>query len=821
MFVTKKDKLGLHKRASFLFRIGSHMKLRYLGGYTAAFIAVGFGWLIFSWPWLSGDVTIPYDAKAHFQPQLQFLANALHTGQSPFWAPNVFGGSPQIADPQSLIFSPAFLLAYLDPAPSFRQLDFYCFLLLGIAAFAVLMLFRDRGWHPAAATVAALGAAFGGSAIWRIQHIAQIEAFAFFMLCLWLLARALDRKSILYGTLAGVAASGMIIQPGQIALIGAYVLLGYTVHHWIASPRFWPAVRQSILPLAGGTVAATLIAAGPILLAFLFVEHSNRPEIPFDEAARGALHPASLLTTLIPDLFGVKTEEPYWGPASIEWPADWLAMTENMGQLYIGALPVLLLLGVGFLKGRIFAREIRFFTLAITGLLLYALGRYTGAFTLLYYYLPGVDMFRRPADATYALCAMTAILGGYMLHRVLTGADELTREQTKWLAVAVGGLCLTGLGVAAFHEHLLDAMEPVALALAVFAVAWGTLAFARRHAAGQGALAVLALGGFMTADLVINNGPNRSTALPPSTYDELRVDSKNDTLALLKERLSQRPGSDRRDRVEMVGLGFEWPNTSLVHGFDHSLGYNPLRIAEFVEAMGDVETTAETYQRDFTRLFPSYRSTLADMMGIRYIAIDEPIEHLDKQLKPGDLKLVAHTKDAYIYENPRALPRVLFAFDWQPANFAQLKKDGRWPVFDPRRTVLFHAERPQTVVLPPKPVSMPEARTSLRSYRNTVVEIEVETSAPGFVVLNDNWHPWWFATVDGKPTDIYRANVLFRAVQVPSGRHLVRFEFKPVEGAVREVRARLEGKSLEPGLPPRMPRIRPEASLPVSPRPAG
>lgn len=359
------------------------------------------------------------------------------------------------------------------------------------------------------------------------------------------------------------------------------------------------------------------------------------------------------------------------------------------------------------------------------------------------------------------------------------------------------------------------------MALAVFAVGWGTLVFARRHAAGQGALAVLALAGFMTADLVINNGPNRSTALPPSTYDELRVDSKNETLALLKERLSQPPGSARRDRVELVGLGFEWPNTSLVHGFDHSLGYNPLRIAEFVEAMGDVETTAETYQRDFTPLFPSYRSTLADMMGIRYIAIDEPIEHLDKQLKPGDVQLVAHTKDAYVYENPRALPRVLFAFDWQPANFTQLKKDGRWPVFDPRRTVLFHAERPQMVILPPKPVSMPEARTALRTYQNTIVEVEVETPAAGFVVLNDNWHPWWFGTVDGKPADIYRANVLFRAIQVPAGKHLVRFEFKPVEGAIREVRARLEGKSLEPGLPQRTPRIRPEASLPVAPRPAG
>ena len=62
--------------------------------------------LVLTWPWLSGRVTIPWDAKAHFHAQVAFLAQSIHSGQSPFWAPYVFGGHPQIADPQSMIFSP-------------------------------------------------------------------------------------------------------------------------------------------------------------------------------------------------------------------------------------------------------------------------------------------------------------------------------------------------------------------------------------------------------------------------------------------------------------------------------------------------------------------------------------------------------------------------------------------------------------------------------------------------------------------------------------------------------------------------------------------
>jgi hypothetical protein len=59
---------------------------------------------LIDWPWLSGRVTIPWDAKAAFQPQIAFLARSLHQGQSPFWTPFAFSGHPQIADPQAMIF---------------------------------------------------------------------------------------------------------------------------------------------------------------------------------------------------------------------------------------------------------------------------------------------------------------------------------------------------------------------------------------------------------------------------------------------------------------------------------------------------------------------------------------------------------------------------------------------------------------------------------------------------------------------------------------------------------------------------------------------
>ena len=84
------------------------------GIYTVAFLAVAS-------PWLIDVVRIPWDSVSQFYPQFAFLARSFASGQSPFWTPNVFAGWPQIADPQSLVFSPLHLLVALfapNPTPA-------------------------------------------------------------------------------------------------------------------------------------------------------------------------------------------------------------------------------------------------------------------------------------------------------------------------------------------------------------------------------------------------------------------------------------------------------------------------------------------------------------------------------------------------------------------------------------------------------------------------------------------------------------------------------------------------------------------------------
>jgi uncharacterized membrane protein YfhO len=63
----------------------------------------------------------------------------------------------------------------------------------------------------------------------------------------------------------------------------------------------------------------------------------------------------------------------------------------------------------------------------------------------------------------------------------------------------------------------------------------------------------------------------------------------------------------------------------------------------------------------------------------------------------------------------------------------------------------------------------------------------VENSTSGWLVLSDQWYPGWHGYVDGQPQEIYRANYLFRAVQLDAGSHLVEFQYRPVSFLVGSV----------------------------------
>jgi len=762
--------------------------------YLAAAVAYGLGWLVLAWPCLSGRVTIPWDAKAQFLPQIQFLADSFARGESPFWNPFVFSGHPQVADPQSMIFSPPFfILALFNSNPSAWAVDVTVFVTILIGGLALIAWFRDRGFHPAGAVIAALAFGFGAAMSWRIQHTGQVLSLAMLPLVLLALDRALDdvrRSAVAYGIAAGVVSAAIVLGRDQVALLIVYMLAAYAIWRIVSDRAPMSALTRGLAPLGAGAIAGLVLIAIPILLTLALAGQSNRPEIDLIGAGRGSLHPASIITAFAPDVFGsTGSSWDYWGAPSFAWHDRWgqtgLVLAQNMGQLYIGAIPVLLiLLGLG--SGILVRREIVFFTVAFAVMTVYALGWFTPLFGLAHGYLPGVSLFRRPADAVFLMGFCGAILAGYAAHAVLTPQPARTRP-SNWsagIAVAAGVTLATftaAIVLAVRMDHVEVALQPLTLSAVIVTFAAALIAWAAWIYPIRPVLAASLLIGASVADLAIQNAPGGATGLPPSTYAILDPATPNETIAILNAKTRERASATRRDRVELVGLGFASPNAAMTHRLESTLGYNPVRLGLYSRATGAGDTVGLVEDRKFSPMFPSYKSTLADLLGLAYIATPVPLATLDPQAKAEDFPLVAKTAEGYIYENPRAMPRAIFATSAAPADFDTILNTGTWPDTDLSATVLLSPDDEREAGLI---ATRGQGTVSITTYTNTQVVIEVESTRGGFVVLNDLWHPWWNATLDGQRVTVLRANVLVRAVRVPHGRHIVTFTFAPIAGVL-------------------------------------
>ncbi len=140
----------------------------------------------------------------------------------------------------------------------------------------------------------------------------------------------------------------------------------------------------------------------------------------------------------------------------------------------------------------------------------------------------------------------------------------------------------------------------------------------------------------------------------------------------------------------------------------------------------------------------------------------------------GRFRLV-HSGDVKVYENLDVLPRAFVAFRVSMAGSeGEVLARMRAPDFDPLAEVVVEGE--EEAALP----GGGEARVHIVAYEPERVEIEVELTGPGYLVLTDASYPGWRAWVDGMEAEMQTADLLFRTLRLEPGRHHVLFAFRPM-----------------------------------------
>jgi hypothetical protein len=756
----------------------------------AVFLMAGLGM------WLVQGLVVPWDAKNHFYPMFRFLGASFAAGELPLWNPYHFSGHPTAADPQSLLFLPTIaFFAWLLPKASMQAFDALIFGHLAAGGLCLIGYFRFRGWHPLGGLLAAMIFVLGGAASSRLQHTGIIVSYSFIPVALLFLELALARASATFALVFAIAAAAMALGRDQVAFLGCIFVLATFGCRLLLHARQpgWLAARWPSIAIMG--VAGAALIAVPALLTLQFVADSTRPAFGFGTAAMGSVPPVSLATLVWANVFGsLNWNYSYWGPM-LETVRGGTWTERASTYMFMGTFPVLILLSFGIMRGRLFRREIVPFTMVAAATLLYALGRYTPFFGLLFDNFPGVHLYRRPNDALFLLNFAFAILCGYLIHRYVADVVEgdaphpILRRASLAAGLATA-LLLVGLGfwAVAFSEDRRDpdvlralvAILPICAAGAILAFGWR-----ERRVLVAGALVAIT-----GAELVWRNAASSMNAEPReryAVYDKLSPDHERGLSALV-EAIRDDHAAGIRPRVEILGMPGAWQNAAMVLGIEDTVGYNPLRIARFARAVGPGENAEDMESRTFPATFRGYNSAIATMLGLRYLVLPKPYDDLPAHFpRTGGLDLIFEGRDIFIYRLPQAMPRAYLAHRLHAIAFDEVIQTGEVPEFERRNEALL--DPADIAALGPSfeetttPAEIPSDSVRILAYSRNTIRIEVVTARPGVLVLHDLYYPGWIATVNGRERRVLRANLLFRGVEVAAGRHLVAFSFAPFSPA--------------------------------------
>jgi hypothetical protein len=726
--------------------------------------------------WIVKGAVVPWDSKNQFYAFFRFLSATLHAGQSPFWNPYHYGGHPSVADPQSLIFSPVFLAwGALDPLPSMHAFDVVVLAHLFVGGVALAAIGWRARWPIPASVLAAALFMFGGAASGRLQHTGIILSYGLFPLALLLLQLALERRSHMIAIGFAVTAVGVALGRNQVALLLCALLLAAAVAEIVAAPR--PAAylraRSGVLTTIACVGGALLIV--PVLLTLQFAHLSNRPAELIGDALRGSLYPANLANLAIPDIFGAHAS--YWGPGAATLAEVGLT-DDSENYLFVGAVPSLFLLWFGVAGGRAWRPGRRLMTSSLAIACLFMLGRYTPLYGLAFRYLPGIDLFRRPTDASFVFCLALAFLSGHWLSDYISDGLPRLRPLGAGLAVlALLGVVWSAIAFSARTGHAMDAARAAAITACLTLVAGLLLVFMRHRPARLAAAGLVTFAA--VAELLWWNTASRLNAEPWAYYAVLEAPTGADAAAisLLDDAIAADHRRGEYPRVEVLGLGGAWQNLAMVRGWEAINGYNPLRIGLYDHLVSPGEENWDVSQRRFPPSFANYDSPLAKALGLSYLVLGQPLERLPALAAPPASELLLAGPPVWIYRIPGAMPRVEML---EPHGSETALRDGRL------------AGYPSAAPMPVDPGSgTHQPIGSLASQRNPGIakieswspgRVEVRTLSPvaGLLVLHDIYYPGWVAEIDGKPAPIIREDTLFRAVQVPAGTHRIAFGYAPL-----------------------------------------
>jgi len=436
--------------------------------------------------------------------------------------------------------------------------------------------------------------------------------------------------------------------------------------------------------------------------------------------------------------------------------------------------------------------------------ILYAVGRFTPFYWLAHHFAPGMNLYRRPPDATFVMNAVLALATGFVMDRLLSGSRMRVKLPYLMAELSVlATLFAWGFHSASRLGKLRAVFKglwlPVLLASIAFALLYTVAASRSRHVRFSLGLVCLIL---LCGDLGVYNAGsslNATSAAFMTLLSDGRV-GKDPVANFLSRRLDPDHREGGPFRAEITGAGPPWADAPMMLGIQSTQGYNPIRSKLYQQVAGAQESGGVA--RPFTPLMPSYNGPLFNLLGIKYVVSSKSLAELSPPGALAEFGLVFNAEGLHVWENPNVLPRVITATEiFVEPDLHRAIVDGTLALVDYRRiVVLQHLPKTWSRVAPTQRSAVPlrvhgEVNDTLISYRNMQMTLAVKAEGDAIVVLNDLYYPYWHVYVDGHERELLQANYMFRGVHVKAGEQKVEFRFEPLSvPAIKGTFARLANR---------------------------
>jgi hypothetical protein len=703
------------------------------------------------------------DFIAFYLGMKQFLFDEIHRHHAiPFWNPFIFGGMPYWAHFESTIFYPLGCLFWLLPAD--RAYGYTMFIHLALAGSFMVILARSFKISRLGSLLA--GAVYMGNgfvmALLYLGQMSPIQSYIWLPLIIFFLHLSVIRErpgryAATAGMLWGVQILAGAPQDAFYTFIASLLFLFYHVKPFLRNrwEVFRPALSASLLFLFGAGLASM-----QLFPAFELINESVRAAMDdYRMVTLGSYPPEGLIRVFMPHFFGDYTQASFWVD-NVPW-----SISEQ--NLYVGVLPIFLILFTPFRhtgSGRLMLFAV---SLALLALLL-SMGKHTPLYKGIYL-LPGFDRFRSP----FRIIVLWVFAVGLLAGRGIDHFSDLTKTGkvgprlvilcclvmifialVLWLHIA------PSMTLKLFSIFVLEEAIPSKMGLAVQAITGELQRFVLISSAivffmlliSKGIMKLwhgaLLLCLFTMVDLAWINGHAVQNA--DKTYkwiSEIRqgLDSK-----LEEDRGPYRVGSFR------FPLG---PNLEMYLGYQSVGGFTALFLDRYYRYMNAYAEgkLPEGWQSLFYGR--EKNSVLMDLLNVKY-----EISHEDRR----------------VMLRKNSLPRAFTVPKAKTFKEEEILDHLTTPRFDPTQVVLLEERSDIPAFLrESKSHEKGLGKAEIISYRPDHILLSAESHDPAYLFLSEIHYPGWKAFMDENPQPIYRGNYLFRVIELPKGRHSVRFVFDP------------------------------------------